>query len=811
MRVPRGGGKAGPRSAQRVQPGVVIVTGGGPDDPARQRTLSIPVPRPGGEAGPPRDAPEAVPGGGFTPIVAPPPPASPPSGARQSAAGEKAPGAGRSAEPADAAGAAGTARLAVATAGRAAGRLALATGRAAGRLVLATGRSAGWLVLAAVRAARWLVQAARRASRWLLAAARTGTRMAAAAARAVVWLARWTGRATRRPGAATGRAMRALARVVSALAGPAISWLDGLIRPDDGEPGNPTGTSPAGEPESSSGGAAARTARPRPQAAQPADPQPSRSRGRLRPATVAAAAAWTVAGIALFTCYLHASRTVAVNSDGASNALQAWDMLHGNPLLRGWQLSDVSFYTTELPQYALIERFAGLGPDVVHIAGAMTYTLVVLLAALLAKGRAAGAEAVTRSMIAAGIMLSPQLGTGIYVLMLSPDHVGSAVPVLLLWLILDRARRRWIAPPAVLAVLTWALVADQIVLYSAALPVIGVSCVRAYQAWRESRERPAATDAAVEAATAAAAIGAIFAASAIVRGIAAAGGFRVWPVGSMLAPFAQLPHSIMITVQGQVTLFGADFFGQPAGWYSGLAALHLAGLCLAAWAACLAWRRFGRAELAVQLLAAATAVSLAAYLLGTRATDLNSSRDLAAVLPFGAALAGRLLAARIAAARLLPALTLVLAGYLLSLGRVVAAPPVLAQDSQLVSWLVQHRLQSGLGGYWDANVVTLDSGGRIRLSPVLADGQVVVPGYWEVNRSWYDAARDTATFAVLVTPPVTFRYPSGLTVRDSFGQPASINYVGRYTVLVWSKNLVADLPARPPAQGPVQAPPGALP
>jgi len=53
---------------------------------------------------------------------------------------------------------------------------------------------------------------------------------------------------------------------------------------------------------------------------------------------------------------------VPVNSDGASNALQAWAMLHGNPLLRGWQLSDVSFYTTELPQYAALEAIRGLGP-----------------------------------------------------------------------------------------------------------------------------------------------------------------------------------------------------------------------------------------------------------------------------------------------------------------------------------------------------------------------------------------------------------------------------------------------------------------
>ena len=131
---------------------------------------------------------------------------------------------------------------------------------------------------------------------------------------------------------------------------------------------------------------------------------------RLRLAAVGAATTWAVAAVTLFVLYLHVARTAAVTSDGASNALQAWDMLHGNPLLRGWQLSDVSFYPTELVQYAAIERLRGLTPDVVHIASAMTYTLLALLAALLAKGRATGRDAIVRCVLAAGIMLAPQLG-----------------------------------------------------------------------------------------------------------------------------------------------------------------------------------------------------------------------------------------------------------------------------------------------------------------------------------------------------------------------------------------------------------------
>ena len=43
-------------------------------------------------------------------------------------------------------------------------------------------------------------------------------------------------------------------------------------------------------------------------------------------------------------------------SDGASQALQAWAMLHGNVLLQGLvAVGRVPFNTTELPEYLLVE------------------------------------------------------------------------------------------------------------------------------------------------------------------------------------------------------------------------------------------------------------------------------------------------------------------------------------------------------------------------------------------------------------------------------------------------------------------------
>src|SRR6202167_4138663 len=124
--------------------------------------------------------------------------------------------------------------------------------------------------------------------------------------------------------------------------------------------------------------------------AEPTAPVPQPPPARLPRA--AGPALFAAAAVVAFTCYLRMSLTVATNSDGASNALQAWDMLHGNLLLHGWTLTDLSFYTIDLPEYMALELVHGLNPGTARAAAALTYTLVVLGAVLLAKGRVTGKE-----------------------------------------------------------------------------------------------------------------------------------------------------------------------------------------------------------------------------------------------------------------------------------------------------------------------------------------------------------------------------------------------------------------------------------
>ncbi len=144
----------------------------------------------------------------------------------------------------------------------------------------------------------------------------------------------------------------------------------------------------------------------------------------------------------LFTAYLRLSRTYPENSDEANILLMASDMLHGNVLLSGWSVSDVPFISTELPETALLVRLFGLHLNTAHIAAAFTYTVVVGAAMLLAaSGPRAVSSRVIRMAIVVAIMLAPQPGVGVFVLVFSVGHIGTAAPVLLSWLVLERFRR----------------------------------------------------------------------------------------------------------------------------------------------------------------------------------------------------------------------------------------------------------------------------------------------------------------------------------------------------------------------------------
>ena len=539
-----------------------------------------------------------------------------------------------------------------------------------------------------------------------------------------------------------------------------------------------------------------------------------------------AVAAYLLAGLALFVVYLRLSQTYPLNSDSANILLMASDLLHGHLLLRGWFMSDVSFYTTELPQYALLEAVLGVHMATAHVAAAMTYTLTFLLAVLLARSGATGRPALVRTLIAAGIMLAPQFGTGVFALDLSVGHIGTSVPVLLVWLLLDKAPPRLWVPVLTAFLLAWVLVADPIVYVVAIGPLGRVCALRVLRGVIKGSGGPMnrIADQWYDLSLGGAVIAATAMAWVFNKLLSEAGGYTVNRLPFYLTPWHDL-HTNLSAIWKVLEIFGANPAGLRGAWLA-LAFLHLASVVVVLWVlARVAWRFF-RVSLVDQVLAVAIVLNVALYLL-TNASD-EAAHEVAIIVPFSAALAARVLigavkakavkvqavevravekeaagpgddqAAAAGGTRWLKlagaaAGIAVLAGYTAGLGYELSQPSAPAANTSLAPWLLDHHLTYGLGGYWTSSSVTVNSGGRVEIRALMQYS--MKRDLWMSNATWYDPARHYANFIVLDSVPGFMNHwePRAL-IKKYFGKPARIYHTGHYTVMVWDRNLLPNIP-----------------
>jgi hypothetical protein len=231
-------------------------------------------------------------------------------------------------------------------------------------------------------------------------------------------------------------------------------------------------------------------------------------------------------------------------------------------------------------------------------------------------------------------------------------------------------------------------------------------------------------------------------------------------------------------MDGLLAMFGADFIpGQtpgtnlsgPGGMDQVVAYSRLVVVVLAIWGMCVIARRFFRrdTDFVDQLLFTGIVLNLAAYIASTLAdrSALNT-REVAPVIAFSAVLAGRTLGERLLRApiagplvrfrvggkelgvRLIAAFLVVLMGwYGFGLWREADTPAAPAPYAQLISYLEANHLTYGVGGYWQAGVITVESGGKVTIRAV--QPACIQPYQWETKLSWYDPSQYTANFLLL--------------------------------------------------------------
>jgi len=532
----------------------------------------------------------------------------------------------------------------------------------------------------------------------------------------------------------------------------------------------------------------------------------------------------TVVVLGFFALYVAKASLIWVTSDASSNVLQAWSMLHGNPFLHGWAVSDVSFWTTELPEYALIELFFGVNPIVIYVAAGVTWTLLVVFTALVARGRATGRDGLLRAAVAAGIMLAPTWDHPFQL----PDHTGTMVPLLVVWLIVDRVRARWWVPVVVGLLLAWTQIADTLAVYEGALPLALAGLLRIYRqrvfpADPAASPRPAPPpgrgwrtrirdwrgrygDQWYELALAAAAVISIVVAEAAISVIRHLGGF------TQLAPpiifnFADTVGTHLgITLESVLMIFSADFSNQHLG-AAVPALVHLPAVALAIWGLWIACRRFPSRDIVVQGMVVSVAFLLLSYTFALNPTPFGGAHEIVGVLPMTAVLAGRLLGPKLVRARLLPALALILACCVGSLVHQAIQPRAQNPVAGIGNWLRAHHLDYGFSDYWDSNEITVLTENHVRVRALARTvTETLVRRPWESDAAWYVRGAGDARFFIIdqnylgCPDPAATLKSWQVQAAATFGAPAATYDVNGAQILVYNHNLL-DHPIRTIKQG----------
>ena len=138
----------------------------------------------------------------------------------------------------------------------------------------------------------------------------------------------------------------------------------------------------------------------------------------------------------------------------------------------------------------------------------------------------------------------------------------------------------------------------------------------------------------------------------------------------------------------------------------------------------------------------------------------------------------------------------VLGGYLGALGYSAGQAGVAGRYAGLADWLVAHGMRDGLGGA-SANVVTVDSGGRVTVAATTVRSGRVVPLLYQSSVAGYRAGSGDARFLVVGAPADGAGYapedvPS-TAVRATFRQPSDVYRFDGFTVYVWNVNLLTKL------------------
>jgi hypothetical protein len=497
---------------------------------------------------------------------------------------------------------------------------------------------------------------------------------------------------------------------------------------------------------------------------------------------------WPASFALLFAAYLYADQLQLNTSDNASIILEAQAMLHGNILLHGWYLPPDSFITTEMPLDAL-GSLLFTGPQLLKITPALLYAATVVGAGWLAGRQIPDTCRRRLAVVACVALIAFPIGRLFDLVSQGPMHVGTIVVSLIAWWAYAHAvdstgRRCELVGFALFALLTTlAIVGDPMaeLLLVAPVALLGgwvLLCARGRDptAW-----------------TALAAAVSAWLAGSVLRQLLLKSGTFLGSTSLHLASPPQIWAHLQWLLLGLCLLFHIDLRHHPFGLLQLLILTLNAGFLVVAVVGFLKLFRHTLFPLHMRqslpsVLSWSIVGSILVFVFSDLATGMGQLRYLLPASVYAGILCYAALA-QVASRRnlRLVIVTFLFAGMLTGSLLLLQTPAARPPQEQLILFLERHHLRMGLGTFWDANIITLQSGEEVRVAPVVAQGGRIYPRRWHASAAWFTAAQ-LASARFVVTDgrvPLTSFLQA---VTATFGAPDHIYHLAGatgYVIFVW--------------------------
>lgn len=515
-----------------------------------------------------------------------------------------------------------------------------------------------------------------------------------------------------------------------------------------------------------------------------------------------------------FLIYRRCSSTFPINTDYSNLMLEGDTMLHGNPLLSNWYLTTVSWYTTDIPLFALGIALRGFNPVLMRDIPTLVF-LGVLAVSLWLASRPREDEARGSGLIGAAITFallglpSDVLATH---LLMGPFRTGMVLLALLAYAALDTLKEKEDGRVPIVRLLlfsvplTLALITDEFTQYIVVAPILLVTGLRLWRGPQEGRK--------VEIAILSATVATVLVAKITLKLLGAAGGFVMPDTYSnhiRIIPLLDLGRNLAWSVEGFQMIYSNNFWGMELG----LPALFriLSGVSLVLVVYVMARVLFllyatARATPAAPVvlfpldrissyLALGMTMNLLAYSFSTLPIGLATNRYFAPVAIFGAVLAGRLYTRRLLPEgklrRWFPYLALLAAALSFVIFVKTTRRPHADRPLERVGlWLEARNLHDGYGGYWSTSDITVLTNKRVRVRQIIATEGGFKPFLFAADKRWYDAP---AYFVVI--DQRDFGGVNPKSVRAAFGEPDLEQQMEGHTIFVYNRNLATLLKREP--------------